>query len=141
MFPVNYKLENIFHYFTASIFKPMIQILSLLKARVELFDGSHTVSALFSRSSIIKGQSLQLNMFVFPLHSTDEVSLIVYFILFLSTCYFLLIVFGKYERYVGKGPDQFPTFREYARTSLEVFVIGPLYYAFFCALLSYSLVT
>ena len=132
MVPIHHKLEEFYYYAAASIFKPMIRILSLTKAQVQFLDGRDIVSVPFSRSSIINRQSLHFNMFVFLPLGINEVSFIVYFISFLSTCYFLLILFGKYERYVGKGPDQFPTFREYARESPEVLVIGLAYYVCVC---------
>jgi hypothetical protein len=131
MLSIYYKLEKFYYYPAASIFKPMIRILSLMKVQVQFFDVRNIVPVLFSRSSIINRQSLHFNMFFFWPLGITKVSFIVYFILFLSTCYFLLILFGESERYVGKGYDQFPTFRKYARKSLEVFVIGSVYYVFF----------
>lgn len=119
----------------------MIPILSLMKPQVRFPDYRNIVSVLFSRLGITKEQSLRLNLFVPYFHDIDKASFIVYSILFLSTCYLLLRLFGEPKRFVGTGPYQYPTIREYVLEMLEVFLISPIYYVFFSGLVSYSLVT
>jgi len=79
---------------------------------------------------------------LFPLIS-DNIStpVLVYPVLFFSTCYILVELFGQSDHYVGNNLFQFPTFREYVLVTCDEFIAGPPYFAYFAILSSYSLVT
>ena len=131
MLSIYYKLEKFYYYPAASIFKPMIRILSLMKVQVQFFDVRNIVPVLFSRSSIINRQSLHFNMFVFLPLGINEVSLILYFILFLSIWYLLFTFIYDYKHHIGTRPSQYPTFREYAFVLFYEYFYGRTYYNLF----------